>query len=204
MNHSDLTIKTYDDSADQFDLHFSDYFGQGPRISDIKKGLELVGKNQPVRVVEIGCGTGRDAKEIVKLVDWYEGFDPSKGLLEVAKNKVPGASFVLADALSYIYPKDLDIIFAFASLLHIDRENLEKVFPKALESLRSGGIFYISLKEADEYKEALKTDRFGDRMFYYYNPKIIVDMAGDDFELIYEDHQQIGTAKWFNIALKKI
>ncbi len=204
MNSSDLTIKTYDDSADQFDLHFSDYFGQGPRIADINKALELLNKDQAVRVVEIGCGTGRDAKEIVKLVDWYEGFDPSKGLLRVAKNKVPDASFVLSDALSYKYPKDIDIIFAFASLLHIDKANLAKVFPKVLESLATGGILYISLKESAEYKEALKTDKFGGRMFYYYSPKIITDMAGDDFELIYEDHQQIGTAKWFNIALKKI
>lgn len=204
MGLNDQTIKTYNDSADKFDLHFSDYFGQGPRISDIKKGLELVNTDKPIKVVEIGCGTGRDAKEIVKLVDWYEGFDPSKGLLEVARNKVSDASFVLSDALSYTYPKDIDIIFAFASLLHIDKGNLKKVFPKVLTSLRSGGIFYISLKESDEYKEALKTDRFGDRMFYYYNPEIIADMAGDAFELIYEDHQQIGTAKWFNIALKKI
>src|SRR3990167_58588 len=204
MNPHDLTIKTYDDGASQFDQHFFEYFGKGPRISDIDQGLKLAGVEvAKAKVVEIGCGTGRDAEAMVKRADRYEGFDPSKGLIEVAKNKVPKASFVVADALSYKYPKNVDVVFAFASLLHISKDDLKNVFPKVQRSLRKGGIFYISLKQAEKYTGTLKTDQFGDRMFYYYSPELIQQIAGKSFITVFLNRQKIGKTAWFTIALKK-
>jgi len=200
MDWQQETITSYDESA----LALSKYFqGIGSRVSDIELGLDLAKVNDgSARVVEIGCGDGRDASETVKRVTWYEGFDPSKGLLNIAKPKVPKASFVQADALSYEYPKDIDVIFAFASLLHVNKDDLDKVFKKTAESLRQRGIFYISLKERDAYEEEVK--EFGKRMFYYYNPELISSFAKPQFETVHVDHQLIGKTKWFTVALAKI
>lgn len=194
------TIKTYDKSATELAEYFK---GVGARIKDIELGLKLSKSGNTSRIIEIGCGDGRDAQEIVKLVNWYEGCDPSIELLNLARKKVPGASFVLADALSYVYPSNVDVIFAFASLLHVNKIDLVKVFNKTAKSLKQSGILYISLKERPEYTEEVKRDKYGERMFYYYNPSIIKDLSRENFQSAYEAHQKIGHTDWFTIALYK-
>jgi SAM-dependent methyltransferase len=203
MNWYDETIKVYDKAATELAEHFA---GVGPRINDIEIALKLA-KMPPnsAKVIEIGCGDGRDAKEISKRVAWYEGFDPSQKMLDIAVGRhIKNGSFVIGDAINYDYPKSLDVVYSFASLLHSNRQDLPVIFDKVAGALKTGGIFYISLKERDEYTEEIKNDDYGSRMFYYYNPDIIKQIAGNQFECLYEDKQKIGKTDWFTIALKKI
>lgn len=200
MNWQLKNNDVYNKQAEKIAEYFAGY---GARIDDIKRSLELAGKKVGAKVIELGCGDGRDAVEIVKLVDWYEGIDPSIELLKIAKNKVPNTSFVLSDAIKYDYPKDLDVIFAFASLLHIDINDLKKVFKKAEDSLKVGGVFSILLKERPVYTEEIKKDDFGERMFYYYNLDIIKEVAGDSFEVVYDDKTIKGHTNWFSVILKR-
>ncbi len=200
MDRQAKNIQTYNNSARALAEYFK---GIGPRISDIELGLSLAGKNDESRVVEIGCGDGRDAVEIVKRSSWYEGFDPSKELLGIAQSHLPETSFVIADALTYNYPQNVDVIFAFASLLHVDKTDMPKVFDKVNQSLKTGGIFYISLKERNKYAEEVKNDEYGARMFYYYNADLIKELASDLFATAHESHQKIGNTDWFTIVLKK-
>ena len=194
-------LKVYNDSALELAQYFSGY---GPRLDDIARGLALARAEAGARVVEIGCGDGRDAEGIVARVDSYQGFDPSTELLKLARDKVPRGSFVLADALSYDYPTELDVVFAFASLLHVNRTDLAIVFARVEQSLRPGGIFYVSLKERAEYIAETKTDQHGERMFYYYNPTILRQMAGTSLTVAYESRQIIGHTDWFTTAFKKL
>lgn len=133
----------------------------------------------------------------------YEGFDPSEGLLEIARKRLPDTAFVKADALTYQYPTDLDVVYAFASLLHVNRQDLKTALAKVAVALRANGILYISLKERDTYQEEAKEDQYGKRMFYYYNPKIVKDLAGDKLTAVHEDHQTIDQTDWFTLALRK-
>jgi len=200
MDWNTKTIETYDSSATALAEYFK---GAGVRTKDIELALNLAGATSEARVIEIGCGDGRDAAEIVKRTKWYEGFDPSEGLLQIARNRLPQASFVRADALTYNYPNDLDVIYAFASLLHVNQGGLTAVFKKASQALRKGGIFYISLKERNIYTEEAKKDEYGERMFYYYNVALIQALAGRAFLTAYEVHYKMGKTEWLSIALKK-
>lgn len=159
-------------------------------------------KTEDAKVVEIGCGDGRDAEEIIKRTAWYEGFDPSEGLLRLARKKLPHARFVKTDASAYEYAPDLDVVFAFASLLHVDMEEFNHVLDKVRRALKPGGIFYVSLKEKPAYHEEAKQDMFGERMFYYYSVDDILQMAGGNFACVHEDHQTIGKTVWFTLALQ--
>jgi trans-aconitate methyltransferase len=201
MTDSDLTtIATYDKSPKEWAEYFNSI---GARVRDIEQALQLAGNPENARVVEIGCGDGRDAKEIVKRVGWYQGFDPSVGFLALAKDTVPRGDFVLADAQSYEFPADVDVVFAFASLLHVSKSELPAILGKVHAALRQGGILFVSLKEKDEYTEAMVSDKLGERMFYFYNSTEIEELAGDGFEPVYIDHQVKGKTKWFTMALKK-
>lgn len=201
MNYSKTTIDTYDKSAKELAEYFR---GIGPRIKDIELALELAGaKDRSARVVEIGCGDGRDAQEIIKRTAWYEGFDPSNGLLELARRDVSNTSFVTADAMSYQFPKNLDVVYAFASLLHVNKKDFGKVCQRVLTALKPGGIFFISVKERSEYAEEAKKDQYGERMFYFYNATVVRGLMGDGFVVVHEDHQKIGHTDWMTIALRK-
>lgn len=199
-NYRQITVETYDKSA----LALAEYFkGIGSRVDDIEKALELAGNPSSPRIVEIGCGDGRDAKEIIKRTSNYVGFDISEGMINIAREYVPNAHFEVSDAVSYNYPDKTNIVYAFASLLHLDKNEISEVLNKVHESLKSNGIFYISSKYMPEYSEKIKSDQYGERLFYFYNPELIKDIAGDGYESVYETRQTLGSTEWFEIALRK-
>ena len=199
MDYQEMTIATYNASAKQLAEYFA---GIGTRIPDIEKAIELAHETATARVVEIGCGDGRDALDIIDRTGSYRGFDPSAGLLALAKERLPTVDFQLATATSYEYPSNTDIVYSFASLLHVDKESLKSVFQKVHASLRRDGIFYISLKEGIEYEEKIKEDQFGKRMFYVYSEKTVIDLAHPWFTLVYAHHYLMGHTKWLTIALQ--
>lgn len=201
MNWDQQNIKVYDQSAKALSEYFS---GIGSREEDVERGIALAGNPSEPRIVEIGCGDGRDTIEISRRAGWFEAFDPSAGFIRIARKQLPDATFVVADALSYTYPENLDVVFAFASLLHVNKENLAVVFDRIARSLRSGGILYLSLKERTEYTEEIKKDQYGERMFYFYNADIIKELAKTNYVVVYQDSHVHGHTDWLTIALKRV
>jgi SAM-dependent methyltransferase len=199
MNKKDQTVATYNAAAQAMAQKFR---GIGARSSDVERALALVTAPEP-HVLEIGCGDGRDAKEITKRTPYYLGIDISTSMIAEAKRYVPGAKFEVADVESYAFPKGLDIVFSFASLLHSDREAVGAVLARAHEALNASGIFYISLKY-DEYGEVTKTDEFGTRTYYMYTPALIRELAGDAYEVVFAEEQELRGQRWFTIALRKV
>ena len=123
MAHAE-TIATYDNHALEIGAFLDHRIG---RLDIIEQGLELAGSPADATAIELGCGTGRDAEQIIPRVGYYEGFDPSRGLLEIARQRLPEAHFVEADALEYVYPQDVDIVYGFASFVHLVLKNLESL-----------------------------------------------------------------------------
>jgi SAM-dependent methyltransferase len=205
MSVDPQTIKTYNASAAQLATHFQVYKG-GAVLDPISRSFALAANLKDGMVVEIGCGAGKDAAEIVKYTDQYEGFDPAEELLAIARQQVPEASFTEADALGYTYPVGAIIVFAFASLLHLNREDFAAVAAKVAESLQTGGVFCMTLKEADSYTEQVQEDDFGTRLFYLYSPELVRKMLEPAFELVYEGHDVVGPKKkkWMNLIFVKL
>lgn len=200
MTKKDDLIKTYNQSAPALAEYFQ---GIGPRTEDIERAFEFVDKKNP-KVLEIGCGNGRDGKEILNFTDDYLGMDISEGMIRLAKEISPTAHFIVADVDFFDFPENIDIIFAFASLLHLDKDAIEKVLAKAHKSLMDDGIFYISLKE-DLYHEKIKIDQFGERVFYFYEEKDIQELTTKTgYSIVFTDRQVKGHTKWITCVLRKI
>lgn len=204
-DYADLTVATYNASANKFANHFQKY-NEGAALKEIEETLRHIDDLKPARVVELGCGAGKEAAEIVKRVGWYEGFDPAGKLLALARKRVPEASFVLADAQSYNWPADLDAVFAFASMLHLNKSVFQQTCQNVLTALRPGGLLCMTLKEADAYSNSLQKDDFGERMFYFYNPELVRQLAGPSFKQVFEAHQAVGPKqkRWFTLILEKL
>lgn len=198
MDKKSQTINTYNESAqalaDKFDAI-------GARKEDIDETFALVQKENPA-VLEIGCGNGRDAQEILRHTDNYLGVDVSEELVRLAEQKVPNGQFVVADIEEYIMPTDLDAVFAFASLIHVPKESLQKILQSIYDSLNSDGVFHLSMKYAEEYKEDTKTDEFGTRTYYLYSDKDIEEMA-QNFTVIKNKINNLRGQAWLEVLLQK-
>lgn len=191
------TINTYNAAAQAMADKFSKI---SPRIEDVARIFTLISKNDPF-VLEIGCGNGREAVEILKRTNNYLGIDVSESMIQLARRRAPNGSFVIADVDDCNFPPNLDAIVSFASLLHSDSESLVKILHRASISLSANGIFYISLKHGSG--QQTKTDEFGTRTFFFYTPKDMKNMAEKKYDVIWENIQQLGDQKWFTIVLKK-
>lgn len=199
MNKKDITSNTYTKDAHLFSTIFS---GMESRLTAIQKTIAISKKPNP-NVLEIGCGDGRDAKEIIKFTNNYLGIDISSGMINIAKNKNPHINFEIADMETFKFPENLDIIFAFASVLHSNKTALSKIFQKAHHSLTDDGLFYISTKQGS-YQESKKIDEHGARYFYFYELSDVISISNRYFEVIYHEEIFHRNNKWLELLLKKI
>ena len=159
--HSDeekkQTIETYNKSVT---AHAKKFDEMGARTEDILRTFSYINKPNP-KTVELGCGNGRDAKEIIKHTNDYLGLDLSEEMLRLAQRNVPNANFLVADLESYVFPKGLDVIFAFASLLHSDKRGVSDVLKRSCKALNLGGVFFISSKYGSYHKETIDKEGLG-------------------------------------------
>lgn len=199
MNKKLETIKSYNKGAKILARKFNEI---GPRTKDVEQGISFTNKKNP-KVLEIGCGNGRDAKEILKFTNDYIGVDISEKMINLAKEYTSEGRFQTADIEEYEFPQNVDIIFAFASLLHFDKKSLNKIFNKAYDSLSNNGIFYISLKFGT-HQEKVKIDEFGSRFFYLYTEKDIKELIKDKYNILLTNKQNLKGVEWLTIVLKKI
>jgi trans-aconitate methyltransferase len=198
MNLKEQTIDTYSRSAKALAEKFD---SQAPRTEDIEYVFSFCAKENP-HVLEIGCGSGRDAQEICKHTNNYEGLDISKELLEYAQKKLPHQTFVLADIENFAFPADIDIVFAFASLIHVPKESFTSIMEKLFNSINEGGLLFISLKHSTEYQEVTKTDEFGTRTYWHYAQSDIQEIA-PQFSLLHTTIQDVRGQIWIDVLLQK-
>lgn len=200
MDNKKLQTKlTYDRSAESLVKKFNSI---GARVSDIQRTFSCIQKENP-KVIEIGCGNGRDAEEILKYTSDYLGFDISSELIRWVSPSLPKEKFIVADVEEFIWPENVDIVFSFASLLHTPKEALQKILTDIYQSLSRDGVFFLSLK-CDVYQEKEQVDEFGTRTFYYYLPEDIERMLEGKMKNIYLDFQEIKGQKWFTILLQNL
>ena len=196
------TIEAYDRNPQFYADKFDSY---DIRIEDVDRGLKLNESRLP-KVLELGCGSGRDAQYIVSKVgiDNYIGIDASSGLIALARKKVPKAEFHVKDMRKVDFNDEtFGIIFSFASMLHVNREELTKIIEKCHKWLKIGGILYISTKYG-QYKEENIKNLGDDKYYYFYQPEDIEKLCPYKFFVVYKNVQDIRGQSWFEIVLRKI
>ncbi len=193
------TIQTYNKAAHAYAQKFNTI---GSRTEDVQMALALWGGDHEPRVIEWGCGNGRDAEAILAHTRAYIGIDASTEMIRLAQQQTPSAQYVVADMLTYSIPAQTDVIFAFAALLHASKEELRQLLVDTHERLATGGIVYISLKKAP-YEGRVITDSFGPRLFYFYELSDIEEVTHDLYEIIHYDEQQVQGVAWFTCAIRK-
>ena len=196
------TVAAYDKNpqfyADMFDKY-------GVRTADIDRAMKL-NESGSDKVLELGCGNGRDAEYIITKVkaDNYIGIDASEGLLKLAKQNVSCGTFLVEDMSDLkVSPETYGIIFSFASVLHLKREDLAILIQKCYESLKTAGILYIFTKYG-EYKE-IEIENLGEKKYYYsYTPEDFKKLSQNKFSIVYNVIGDSDYGPAMTIALRKM
>lgn len=191
------TRQTYKRSSAAFSKKFQ---ALGPRAEDIAAAFELMKKKQP-KVVELGCGDGRDAKEIMKHTTHYLGVDYAEEMIRLAKRHAPKGSFAVADIETWNIPQHTDLVFAFASLLHSKPPAVKDILHRMHPRLSSKGIVVLSLKHGDG--KTIQHDAFGTRTFWLYTLDDLAAMTKNRYQLVFADRYTLNKKQWFSCILQK-
>jgi SAM-dependent methyltransferase len=171
------------------------------RVDDVDLALSYINVQRPV-VLEIGCAYGREAQYILTKTPYYLGIDISSAYINMARAENSAGNFEVADVLRYEFPDGLDVIFAFASLLHNPKEDLQVVLDRAAAALNPGGVLFISLKRHDQYETDVLDDGYSKRRYYYYTRATVLDATPDTMSEVYYQEQS-RQEEWFTMILQK-
>jgi trans-aconitate methyltransferase len=199
MNREQQRIQqAYDEAV----VVYREKYAQLPaRTEDIDLTRSYTEVAQP-RVLEIGCAYGREAQYILQKTPHYTGIDISQSYIDMARQEVPAGTFVCADVHAYEFPSGIDMVFAFASLLHSDKESMQDMLLRLHPQLSPNAVIFLSLKRREEYGSDLVTDGHTQRKFYYYTRQTILELCDGLYSEVFYDEQLL-KEPWFTMILKK-
>ena len=117
-------------------------------------------------VLDLGCGAGVPVAKKLAERALVVGVDISGAQVELARRKVPEASFINADMMAVEFPPaSFDGISAFFSLTHLPREEHAAMLRQLATWLRPGGVFVASMGDSD-LDDVIENDWLGAPMFF--------------------------------------
>ena len=193
----DRTLSYYDENAQNFidgtvALDFS-------TVADRFASLLSAGS----RILDYGCGSGRDTKYFLKEGFQVDAMDGSKELCKYASDYTGIAvKCMLFQELDEI--EKYDGIWACSSILHVPKKDLPDIFARMVKALKSDGVIYTSFKYGDfegerngRYFSDFTTDAFHSFLIQFPELHIIDEWVSVDVRPGRSEE------KWLNIILKK-
>ena len=194
----DKTIEYYNQNADMF--------AQGTRLVDFTVVQERFAKMLPVgsRILDFGCGSGRDTKYFLEEGYRVEATDGSSELCKSASD------FTGIEVKEMLF-QDLDArgkyegIWACSSILHLSKRELLPVIRKMCDALKDNGVIYTSFKYGDfegERNGRYFTDFTEDTFDKFI--KVIQELTIEEEWITSDVRPGRGEEKWLNLILRKI
>jgi len=137
---SRLTLAHYDRHADDF--------WRGTRDHDVSQNiaalLEHIEGEPPLRILDFGCGPGRDLKAFAMLGHAATGLEGSAAFAAMARAH-SGCEVWQQDFLALdLPPACFDGVFANAALFHVPSQELPRVLRELRTSLKPRGVLFCS------------------------------------------------------------
>ena len=155
-----ITLAHYNEHAESF--------WKGTREHDVSQNrdalLQHISGIAPFRILDFGCGPGRDLKIFRDLGHEAIGLEGAERFVELARD-YSGCAVWQQDFLKLDLPPEFfDGIFANASLFHVPSQQLPRVLRELQAALKPAGVLFSSNPRGDN-EEGWNGGRYG----CYYN-----------------------------------
>lgn len=146
MKELEYTIQTYNQIARNYDLRYGKIKEEDFSYLDLFYDLASRYSNRP-KILDAGCGTGRDLSYLERYDAELYGVDLSIGMLKIAKDKLKKTILINADIRNLPFSKNFfDGILCIAVLSHLPKRDKEYAIKEFRRVLKPGGILYISVQ----------------------------------------------------------
>ena len=156
------------DTAKYYNDHAADFFRDtvSADMSQIRERFEVL-LPKGAAVLDLGCGSGRDALAFLDKGFQVTLMDPSERMCELAET-LTGLPCIRAKAQELDAKEAYDGIWACASLLHVTEADTAAVYGKIAEALKLGGILFTT------YKYGIGEKMRGERFFLDMTESVLV------------------------------
>lgn len=154
---------------------------------------------QGARILDVGCGAGRDLKAFREQGFQALGIDPSPSLAKLAR-EYSGCDVLVERVEEMRFRHEFDGAWACASLLHLPRSVLPVALKRIHDALRPGGVLLLSMQLG--LGEMRTTDG---RFYTRYQPADLrreVEAVGFDIIEAWQSSDSLGERRsiwWVNI-----
>ena len=156
------------------------------------------------RILDFGCGSGRDTKYFISKGYDVDATDGSEELCKIASEytgiKIKQMLFEELDEVE-LY----DGVWACASILHVEKKQLPEILKKIATATKKGGVVYTSFKYGEF--EGIRNGRF----FTYLTEESFGEILRSGSDLAIEKlwisadvRAERGEERWLNIVLRKL
>jgi len=151
-----VTLRHYNENAESF--------WRGTKDHDVSQNREALLRQlrgtPPYRILDFGCGPGRDLKCFKDLGHEIIGLEGAENFVKHARN-YSGCEVWQQDFLQLSLPPEyFDGIFANAALFHVPARELPRVLTELWRTLRADGVLFASNPHG-ENQEGWNGDRYG-------------------------------------------
>ena len=196
------------------------YFGEGP-TKLAKLAEKLFKTNDVQRILEVGCGQGRDAIYFSQLGLDVSAFDISTNAIKSINsvkermnlNKLNVFEHNVLEPLN-LSEQHFDFIYSNLALQFFDLENLSKILKNLSNVMKNNSLFLLSTKkEGDKYHKTgkkINNNAFENKgiIRYFYPIDDLKSVLSDKFDILEinsDRHENIDSSVsvWWKILLKK-
>lgn len=155
------------------------------------------------KILDFGCGSGRDTKYFISKGYDVDAIDGSEELCKIA-GEYAGIQVKQMLFQELNVSEEYDGVWACASVLHVEKAKLPDVMKKMANATKKGGVVYSSFKYGDF--EGVRNGRF----FTYLTEESFGELLRKVPELVIEKlwisadvRAERGEERWLNIMLRK-
>lgn len=154
------------------------------------------------KLLDAGCGSGRDAKKFNDLGYEVDAFDASEELVKLARKNtnLPVEKMLFSDMQ---HSEEYDGIWCCASLLHVPISELPEDMRKLGRALKKNGVWYVSFKFGSTQRE--KDGRVFSDLDEAGLSEIVKELPEIEIQEIWITHdvRKTRNEKWLNAILIK-